>query len=68
MVKFEINNKTHSTTKISLFMENYRRELRIEIDIKRKEKIKKATEFVKKIKKIQEEARAVLKKTQEEIK
>ena len=33
-------------------MQNYRRELRIEADIRRKEKVKKMTEFIKRTKKI----------------
>jgi len=36
--------------------------LRIEADIRRKEKIGKVTEFVERIKKIQKEVRTVLKK------
>ena len=43
-------------------MANYRRELRIGVNIRRKEKVEKATEFVEKMKKIQEEAKAVLRK------
>jgi len=31
-----INNKIHSVTKMSPFMVNYRRELKIEVDIRRK--------------------------------
>jgi len=34
--EFVINNKVHSTMKISPFMVNYRRELRMEGDIKKK--------------------------------
>ena len=49
-------------------MENYERELRMKIDIRRKGKIEKAMEFAERIKKMQEEAGAVLKKAQEEIK
>jgi len=45
MAEFTVNNKTHLITKVSLFIVNYSRELRIEADIKRKEKIKKAIEF-----------------------
>ena len=56
------------TTKLSLLMVNYGRELRIEIDIKRKEKIEKVMEFVERIKKVQEETRVVLKRAQEEMK
>jgi len=58
-----INNKVYSTTKISLFMANYSRELRMEGDIRRKEKVENAMEFVKKLKRVQEEAGAALKKT-----
>ena len=56
------------TTKLSLLIVNYGRELRIEIDIKRKEKIEKVMEFVERIKKVQEETRVVLKRAQEEMK
>ena len=52
LVEFTINNKTHSTTKVSPFIANYRRELRMEIDIRRKEKMEKAMEFVERIKKV----------------
>ena len=44
-VEFTVNNKVHSTTKVLPFIANYRRELRIEADIKRKGKVKKAIEF-----------------------
>ena len=50
--EFTINNKIHSTTKVFPFMANYKRELRIGIDLRRKGKIKKATEFVERMKKI----------------
>jgi len=43
-------------------MANHGRESRIEIDIRKKKKMEKATEFVKKIKKMQEEVGAVLKR------
>jgi len=66
--EFAIHNKAYLTTKVSLFIVNYRRELRMWIDIRRKGKIEKVTEFAERIKKIQEEAGAVLKKAQEEIK
>ena len=38
------------------------------VNIRRKRKIEKAIEFIKRIKKVQEEVGAVLKKVQEEIK
>ena len=66
--EFAINNKVYSTTKVSLFMANYGRELRMGGDIRRKGKVEKTTEFVEKLKRVQEEARAALKKTQEEMK
>ena len=62
LAEFTINNKAHLTTKVSLFMANYGRELRIGVDIRKKGKMKKATKFVEKVKKMQEEVRAVLKK------
>jgi len=68
LVKFAINNKAYSTTKVSLFMVNYGRKLRIGIDIRRKEKMEKVTKFVERMKKVQKETRAALKRIQEEIK
>ena len=65
--EFAINNKTHSTTKVSLFMTNYKKELKIGIDIRRKGKIEKMIEFAEKMKKVQEEGVA-LKRIQEEMK
>ena len=49
-------------------MANYERELRMEINTRRKEKMEKVTEFVKRIKRVQEEVGAVLRKVQKEIK
>ena len=53
---------------MSLFIANYERELRIEVDIRRKRKIEKATEFAERMKKVQEEVRAASKRVQEEMK
>ena len=50
--EFVINNKTHLITKVSPFMANYGRELRMGINIRRKEKMEKATEFTERIRKI----------------
>jgi len=41
---------------------NYNRELRVGADIKRKEKIKNAMEFVKRMKKIQKEVEVALRR------
>jgi len=53
---------------VSPFMANYSRESRMEVDIKRKSKVEKITEFAKRMKKVQKEAGAVLRKVQEEKK
>ena len=61
--EFAVNNKTHTATKVSPFIANYGRELRMEGDIRKKEKVESATEFVKRMKKVHEEAEVALKKT-----
>jgi len=55
-----VNNKVHLVTRVLSFMANYERELRIGVDIRRKEKVEKATEFVERMKKVQEEAGTAL--------
>ena len=50
--EFVVNNKVHTTMKVLPFMANYRRNLRIGEDIRKKGKIEKATEFVEIIKKV----------------
>jgi len=66
--EFVINNKIHTTTKVSPFIANYGRELRMGGDIRRKGKVKSTTEFMERMKKVHEEAETALKKTQEEMK
>ena len=66
--EFVVNNKVHMATKVSPFMANYGKELRIGEDIRKKGKVESATEFVERMKKVHEEAEAALKKTQKEIK
>jgi len=66
--EFAVNNKAHTATKVSPFMANYGRELRIGGDIRKKGKVESATEFVERMKKVHEEAGAALKKTQEKMK
>ena len=68
MAEFAINNKVHMATKVSPFIVNYGREMRMGGDIRRKGKVESVTEFVKRIKKVHEEAEAALRKTQEEMK
>jgi len=49
-------------------MANYGRELRMRVDIRRKEKMEKTTEFAVRMKKVQEKAGVVFKRAQKEIK
>jgi len=63
-----INNKVHSVMKVFPFMANYGRELRMGEDIRKKGKVEKVTEFVERMKQVQEEAGVALKKAQEDIK
>jgi len=52
MAEFAMNNKTHLVTKVSLFMANYGRKLRMRADIRRKSKVEKMIEFNERIKKV----------------
>ena len=63
-----MNNKVHTATKMLPFMANYGRELRMGGDIRKKGKVESTMEFVERMKKVYEEARAALTKTQEEMK
>ena len=67
-MEFAVNNKAHIVTKVSPFMANYGRELKMGGNIRRKEKVEKVIEFVESMKRIQEEAGAALKKAQKDIK
>ena len=62
IAEFAVNNKVHSATKVLFFMVNYRRELRMGADIRRKENVEKVTEFAERIRKVQEEVGVSLKK------
>ena len=53
----------HSAIKVSLFMANYDKKLRIGVDIRRKGKVEKTTEFTKRVKKAQKKVVVALKKT-----
>ena len=66
--KFAVNNKAHTTTKISPFIANYGRKLRMGGDIRKKGKVESTTEFVERMKRVHEEAEAAMKKMQEEMK
>ena len=55
-------------TKVLSFIANYGRELRIKDDIRKREKVVSMMEFVERMKKVYEEVRAALKKTQKDMK
>ena len=52
IVKFVVNNKIYSATNILSFITINGRELIIGVVIKRKEKVKKATKFIERMKKV----------------
>jgi len=66
--EFAVNNKVHTATKVSPFMANYGREMRMGDNIRKKGKVEKAGEFAERMKRIHEEAGAALKKAQEDMK
>jgi len=68
LAEFVVNNKVHTATKVLPFIANYGRELRMESDIRKKGKVEKATEFVERMKQVQEEAEVALRKAQEDMK
>ena len=45
-----MNNKVHIVTKVSPFIANYGRELRMGDNIRRRKKVEKAMEFMKRMK------------------
>ena len=63
-----MNNKVYAVTKVSSFMANYGRELRMGGDIRKKGKVKSVMEFVERMRKVHEEAEAALKKMQKDMK
>jgi len=66
--EFTYNNKVNSSTKVLSFMANNSRNPRMGFEIRKKEKVLRAEKFAAKMKEIQEEAQAVLRKAQEEMK
>jgi len=66
--KFVYNNKIYLATKVSPFKANYSQDPQMGFERRRKEKFEITEKFVKRIRKIQKEVKAVLKKAQEEIK
>ena len=68
LAEFVVNNKVHTITKVSPFIANYGRELRMGGDIRKKGKVESVTEFVERMKKVHKKAEAALKKIQEDMK
>jgi len=66
--EFAYNNKAHSSTRMSPFKANYRQDPRMGFEGRMKGRYAGAEKFIKKMKEIQEEAKAVLGKAQADIK
>jgi len=66
--EFVYNNKAHSSTRTSPFKANYGQDPRMGFETRKKGKYAGAEKFIEKMKEIQEEAKAVLGKAQEEMK
>jgi len=66
--EFAYNNKVNTSTKVSPFRANSGRNPRIGFKMRKQGKSEGAEEFAGRMKRIQEEAQAALKKAQEEIK
>jgi len=65
--EFVYNNKAHSSTRTSPFKANYDQDPRMGFEGRKKGKYIGAEKFVEKMKEIQEEAKAALKKAQEDM-
>ena len=66
--EFVYNNKMHSSTQTSPFKANYGQDPRMGFEERKKGKYEGAEKFIEKMKEIQEEAKAVLGRAQEEMK
>ena len=66
--EFAYNNKAHSSTQMTPFKANYGQDPRMGFKGRKKGKYEGARKFIEKIKEIQEKARVVLGKAQEEMK
>jgi len=67
MAEFAYNNKVHLSTKISPFKANYGQNPRMGFEGRKKRKYEGAEKFIEKMKEIQEKAKAVLGKVQEDM-
>jgi len=67
MAEFAYNNKAHSGTKVLLFEANSGQNPRMGFELRRKGKFKGAEMLAKRMKEVQEEAKAVLGKAQKDM-
>ena len=67
MAEFAYNNKAHLSTQTLPFKANYRQDPRMGFKGRKKGKYARAEKFVEKMKEIQEEAKAALRKAQEDM-
>ena len=68
IAEFAYNNKVNTSTKVSPFRANSGKDPRMGFEMRKQGKLEGAKEFMERMKKIQEEAQAVLKKAQKEMK
>jgi len=57
ILTFVVNNKIYLATKLFSFIVSYNRELKIKADIRRKEKVEKTMDFVKRMKRLRRKQR-----------
>jgi len=67
MAEFAYNNKAHTSTKVSPFEANSGQNPRMGFELRKKGKFEGAEKFAKRMKEVQEEAKAVLGKAQEDM-
>jgi len=68
MAEFAYNNKVHMGTKVSPFKANQGQDLRMGFEMRKKGKYEGVEKFVEKMRSMQEEAKVVLQKAQEDMK